>query len=643
MLDLKHASIAKVLILFNMMHEIDKEMTTKGPHPTDYFLVMACVFACQIIPPFVQKKLQSNIRDLIDRLENKKESLSFIHLHACDTEAVIRVLRQWQSPWPAISKPAHVLARQWEPSLADTLAEYKKTGKGKKLLQQIDVTWAVNNTLIDYDVADYELEIPGGSCPYLEFDPLEMVSAADFASKSGEGAKAKTNNSIDRLADVFRVITISTMKLHSQKRLTVEMIVGEMTDIMERIRYNALEHRRPDPKNSKTDEPLDPTKFPQTYDYIHMSNIPDYIGGHLTTFLVARPLLNDKSLSSLRFNNLLNPPEFENHEAFQSEYLLMHDKEHIKSHFSVRRRPGASIADNPIFKSMFGGKISSFAFEGDMIWDRMPRKQMTYQQLLPRAAFEKWMHGHFLKICIPYPRPIFSGSPVYAPLNLTAVIHLMISMFEMGYPAHWLLRVFSQLCSGVITTTARPPTERVTNAPAADAVHAPKEFSVQPWVSEFTTMLSIWCGLIPFGMDSLGGSLIPLTDINQYSIAFPPFAAQHERLPHFILLFWNTKVGYTLKPPASLYSVLSGSGNYYANTHASPKVLLDKAIVCVTAFQYVMESRSAVFSMRADKMEEMKAGEWRAFIWRTDAWQAVTEGVEVSRGLVTRQNWGSMV
>ncbi|KAM3512042.1 hypothetical protein MY11210_004302 [Beauveria gryllotalpidicola] len=681
MLDLKHAALAKALILFNMMHQIDKEMTTKGPHPTDYFLVMAYVFACQIIPPFVQAKLQSNIQDLIERLENRKEPLSFIHLHACDTEAVIRVLRQWQSPWPAISKPAHVrkiimdntpppgplapnkgpdgpekkdfkkfaalfpsqaLARQWEPSLADTLAEYNKTGKGKKLLQQIDLTWAVNNTLIDYDFADYELETPGGSSAYLEFDPLEMVSAADFAAESGKPDKAKKNNSIDRLADLFRVHTISTMKLHSQKRLTVEMIAGEMTDIMERIRYNALQHRRPDPKSPKNNESSDPTKFPQTYDYIHMSNIPDYIGGHLTTFLVVRPLLKENSCSNLRFNNLLNPPEFENHEAFQSEYLLMHDMEHIKRHFLVRRRPGANIADNPIFKSMFAGKISSFAFEGDMIWDRLPRAQMSYQQLLPRAAFEKWIHGHFLKICLPYPRPIFSGSPVYAPLNLSTVIHLMISMFEVGYPAHWLLRVFSQLCSGVITTTARPPTYRVTDAPAADAVHQPKEFSVQPWVSEFTTMLSIWCGLIPFGMDSLGGALVPLTDINQYSIDFPPFAAEHERLPHFILLFWNTKLGYTLKPPASLYSMLSGNGDY-ATTHASPKDLLDKTIVCVTAFQYIMESRTAVFSMRADKMEEMKAGEWRAFIWRTDAWQAVTDGVQVSHGLVTRQNWSNML
>lgn len=279
MLDLKHAALAKALILFNMMHLVDEEMMTKGPHPTDYFLVMAYVFACQVIPPFVQKKLQSNIQDLIERLENKEEPLSFIYLHACDTEAVIRVLRQWQSPWPAISKPAHVrkvikdqtpspgplapkkgpdgpekidykkfaavfpsqaLARQWEPSLADTLAEYKKTGKGEELLQQIDLTWAVNNTLIDYDFADHGLNVPGGSFPHLEYDPLEMVSATDFASRDGQPDKAKKNNAIDRLADLFRVHTISTIKLHSQKRLTVEMIVGEMTDIIERIRYNAL-------------------------------------------------------------------------------------------------------------------------------------------------------------------------------------------------------------------------------------------------------------------------------------------------------------------------------------------------------------------------------------------------------------------
>lgn len=371
------------------------------------------------------------------------------------------------------------------------------------------------------------------------------------------------------------------------------------------------------------------------------AHVRDYIGGHLSTFLVVRPLLNEDSPSCIRFNNLLNPPEFESHEAFQSEYLLMHDREQIRKHFNVARRVAPPNPRDEMIKQMMGGMMSPFAFEGDMTWTRQLKAQMTYKELLPRAAFEKWMHGHLLKICLPYPRPIFSSSPVYAPLNLTTLIRLMISMFEVGYPAHWLLRVFSQICSGTLTTTARPPTERVTNPAAADAKHHPKEISVGPWVDEFTTLLSIWRALIPFGVDSLGGALVPLTGINQYSIDFPPFRTEHERLPHFILLFWNTEIGYTLKPPGSIRYVLSGAYDG-TSTHALSRALLDKAIVCVTAFQYLAGSRTAVFSMRADKMEKMKTGKWRAFIWRTDAWEAVTDGVDVSAEVVTRKNWAAM-
>lgn len=82
-------------------------MDEKGLHPTDYFLAMAYVFACQIIPPFVQSKLQNNIEDLIARLQDEGKMLPFVHLSDGDKVAVIRVLRQWQKPWPAISKPAH--------------------------------------------------------------------------------------------------------------------------------------------------------------------------------------------------------------------------------------------------------------------------------------------------------------------------------------------------------------------------------------------------------------------------------------------------------------------------------------------------------------------------------------------------------
>ncbi|KJZ68139.1 hypothetical protein HIM_12472 [Hirsutella minnesotensis 3608] len=448
---------------------------------------------------------------------------------------------------------------------------------------------------------------------------LETTQKADYSS-------------IEQLADVFRAFSISTLTLSLQKRLVVELIIGEMADIMERIRYDLLDYRLSPSNDSGM---LDPTAFPQTFDYVHMSNIPDYIGGHLTSFLASRPLLKEDRPSSLRFINLLNPPEFEDHQTFQSEYLLMYDMELIRRHFMVTRRPGEVTKEG--LPPMLGILKHPFAFEGYMIWDRVSRSATSFQQLLPKLEFEIWVYGHFLKICLPYPRPIFSGQPVYAPLNLTAVIRLVIGMFEIGYPVHWLLRVFSCICTGVITTCARPPTSRVCNPADIDATHPAKEISVQPWVAEFTTLLSIWRRLLPFGVDSLGGTLVPLETIHQYIITFPPFPAKHERVPHFILLFWNTEVGYTAKPPASIWGLLQDGGE--RGNQVSARDIREKGIICVTAFHYTTASRTAAFWMRADQMEKMVAGKWRAFIWRTDAWEAVTDGVDVSSGVSMCKKW----
>lgn len=65
----------------------------------------------------------------------------------------------------------------------------------------------------------------------------------------------------------------------------------------------------------------------------------------------------------------------------------------------------------------------------------------------------------------------------------------------------------------------------------------------------------------------------------------------------------------------------------------------ERGIVFVTAFHYTTASRTAAFWMRADRINEMIYGKWRAFIWRIDAWQAVTDGVDVSSGVLTCKNW----
>lgn len=317
----------------------------------------------------------------------------------------------------------------------------------------------------------------------------------------------------------------------------------------------------------------------------------------------------------------------------------MYDTDRVSRHFLLTKRPGASPMLNlppdlpPEFSALMG---NPFLFEGYMVWNRISSSPMPFQKLLPKSQFDTWLYRHFLKICLPYPRPIVSRSPLHAPLNLTTLIRLAVGMFEVGYPAHWLATIFSSICTGAITTTARPPTKRVSKRADIDAKTAAKTFCVQPWVAEFTTLLSIWRRLLPFGMDSLGGTLVPLGSIHQYSITFSPFPADHERLPHFILIFWNTEVGYSIKPPASIRSLLMGEES---QGFVSSKDILEKAIVCVDTFHYTTATRTAEFWMRADKMKEIMAGKWKAFIWRTDSWTSVTGGVDMSSGVVKGKSW----
>jgi len=104
-----------------------------------------------------------------------------------------------------------------------------------------------------------------------------------------------------------------------------------------------------------------------------------------------------------------------------------------------------------------------------------------------------------------------------------------------------------------------------------------------------------------------------------------------------MLLFWNTKVANVERPPENNYKLfLDGDGG---DRSTSAKKIRQKGIVCVSAFRFNRLSRTAVFWMRSNKIEEMRAGKWKVFIWRTDAWTSVTEGVNVSSGLVTGENW----
>lgn len=425
----------------------------------------------------------------------------------------------------------------------------------------------------------------------------------------------------------------------------VEALVGEMTDTMERLRWNHLESR----SNLKPSGGVDPSAFPRTYDRIHMSNIPDYVGGLMNAALYAQPLLRDDkaAVSNLQFTVLLNPPEFKNHEHFQSEYLLLHDMKQIQDHFAMKRlanyhgtRETASSKESmlqsmrlkyPDMESM------DFVVEGYIVWGRchpVHKKLRRGSGLLPRPALEKWLYAFFLKICVPYIRPKISGSPVHSPWNLTALLRLVAHLGDIGYPAHWLSAVLSSICSGSITTTARPPKRLVTSPSDVDAASPPLKIVTSPWAVELSTLVSIWSKLFPFGLVTpQPGTLVSPSEITEFSVTFPSINRDTQlRNPQFVLLFWQTALKGQPSQGAELHDLLSGDDE---------EDLKRDSIHIITTAKFNEDGTSgATFWCRSDVVQQLqKEGGWEVFFLRTDSWTLASPGVKVENSVTMKRRW----
>ncbi|KAK7741805.1 hypothetical protein SLS53_004869 [Cytospora paraplurivora] len=669
-LDLKPAALARTIIIFDMLSRYSIMKYLKAEGHEDALKVASYVYTCQILPPFVFKKLQQHLESLTESLEEGEEDpFLYLYVPPSSLSQITRVLRQWQESLSGYYAVARIrplvrdtvkkrnqerqmhfglseakvtkdrkdldalgvifadddFVKRREPRLGELYAAYKSGGPSqlKDLEQYLDENWKVNVTLLDSDqeaARNWNLEeisryhesgckpwsiTYGGNYPanLCEFDPVETIDLFILIDED-----EPSSMSIERLAMWFDLVTVGILTLHG--KLTIEAVVGEMADVMERIRYDALGHRSLAPRNKKDS---DPRRFPKTFDRIHMSNIPDYIGGPLTVFLSARPLLREQKQANMRFNNLLNPPMFDSHDSFLAEYLLMSHEKRITDHFAVVRERESKPQ-------------CSFMEEDYFIWNAVPEKRLSWTNRMRRQEFETWIYRHLLKVCLPYPRPLSMPAPVYAPLNLTILFRLLERMSEAGYPAHWLSGILASICTGQIETSARAPGDIVVHHnKLARTMPKKKKISVAPWRAEFTTLLSIWRRILPFGVISPKDALVPLSDIVEYQVTFPMFREDQIRLPHFSLVFWNTNFG---GPPVNIRSLLL---NDEGTTSESAAEVRDQGVHVVTTFRFVTHTRTASFWMRRDVMEAMQAGSWKVYIWRTDNWLAVTQAVDVSK------------
>lgn len=255
-------------------------------------------------------------------------------------------------------------------------------------------------------------------------------------------------------------------------------------------------------------------------------------------------------------------------------------------------------------------------------WERVaaPSKAMEFGELMTQARLAKWLHSHFFKICLPYERgPAFDL--VYAPLNLTVFMRLLVHVSELGYPAHWFSKVVSDLLSGVLTTTARAPRRYVLKMPGINKQYPLQRVSVEPWKMEVAALVNLWQPLFPFGLvttstDS-GKMLAPMDEINKYTVKFPPFfRPQSGYVPHFLLVFWDQQK--LESPPDDIRLLLLDDET--GDKTASADYARSEVVRVVTTFKWSTDSRTATFWLREGDMTEMIRENWLLYVWRTDFW-----------------------
>ncbi|TKA65538.1 hypothetical protein B0A55_09868 [Friedmanniomyces simplex] len=342
----------------------------------------------------------------------------------------------------------------------------------------------------------------------------------------------------------------------------------------------------------------DDDAYPQIYDCIHLSNIPDYTGGVLSTFLYATPMIYPGHAHYVTSTCLRNPPRFPSFASYNNDYLGMNTQSDVAKTLKVRMAPPE---DRP----------QPMPMNDYLNWHTLPGPSKL-ANLMPREKLETWLYRLFLKRAIPVHKDeIQDFTLIYSPLNLTAFPRVVCRLHDNGYPAHWLSEVVDHLLQGKIKTSARPPRSEPLSLQETNVEMSVIVQSATPFVAEFSTLVSIWQFALPFGLTS---SAFPSIDmVRQYRVDFEEVLDVVGNTPVFVVGFCETRL---VPPQIWLRPFLLSDEKQEGSPQA--KRIREEGLHIVSTWQWSRSTKSATFWLRRDLVERLKRGPWMVGIWRTD-------------------------
>jgi hypothetical protein len=329
--------------------------------------------------------------------------------------------------------------------------------------------------------------------------------------------------------------------------------------------------------------------------------------------MYALPVVQPRPACYATSNCLRNWPRFKTHSHYHNEYVGLSAPSDLKKTFQVRSH------------------MEDFGFENPLVLREYIHYHhepipLTSATRMSRDHLETWLFRLFLKLAIPKERTPRDYVLVYSPLNLTAFLRLCGHLNTVSYPAHWISGVLNDICSGKITTKARPPRSEPLLIKEVKADMPVLQQSTAPFVAELTSLLGMWQLALPFGV--LSTSIPHIDLIHKYTIEFEGVSDLIAEPAHFILILFDIFSGVEKVRTLRSY-VLSDETGDKSKQAAKAR----ENIHIVTTWNWDADQKTAEFWMRSDTMKALQAipYQWAIQIWRVDGWcnqsmpQRVTE------------------
>ncbi|KAM0716120.1 hypothetical protein Q7P37_008634 [Cladosporium fusiforme] len=663
LVDIMPAVIARDLLVFLLLDDLSKTIRTKRSERSLLLQCLYYTYLSPIMPGRLAAILQARIQCAIDILEDKQLPPAYLDIPHIHRPKVLRVLKQWQHDASArlpVSKmrraivsqqcserikwnlqhsrmmgPIPNTAPQWEmeqhfyeqtgvltmPKPNDaayqneirSAFETSSTGRIERkdaVAEKVEADWASNVTMIDLDWVEALKRLDGSDID-VAHDPWQFGAYLRDLMGLESGARL-----YDLVAMWFSLVADCFGQL--KDNMKIEVCLGNITTVLEQIRCGII-GRRPrshaccDPDTAQGNDAIisEGEEYPRVYDRIHLSNIPDYIGGTLTSFLYALPLTHPGDSSYITSTCLRNPPRWKSEAHFHNESVGLNAPSDQAKVFRVRSSGSRDLEFGKMASSLLGSSqlMNSYHF-----WHHFARSQ-TFADLMPREKLETWLYRVFLKLAIPaHKQAIQSYVLIYSPLTLIVFYRLLLHLSNVGYPAHWLSGVLDNLLKGRINTTARPPRSDLMKIKETKASMPTVGQSVKPFVAEMSTLASIWQSALPFGVLSTN---IPRTqEIRKYRINFTEVSEHVDNTAVFVLAFFQALM-LPLQP--SFRTLLLDDERGQKDPQIS--TLREEGLHIVTTWEWSRSSKTATFWLRRAVMEGMQRGQdWGVMVWRTDNW-----------------------